>query len=97
MRLGPLHISVRRASEVAQETPSVLQRLHRLEMALTQFSESHAQLQGAHMKLRNQFHGQSGGRPRRVEPGQDEVPFGDKAALRRKLGVVPGRPYPHQE
>jgi hypothetical protein len=25
------------------------------------------------------------------------VPHGDKAALRRALGVVPGRPFQHQE
>lgn len=99
MRLGPLHISIRRASEVAQETPTVLQRLHRLEIALGQFSESFAQLQGAHMKLRNQFHGSKGGRP--AAPGAplplDQVPRGDKAALRRALGVVPGTRFQHEE
>lgn len=96
MRLGPLHISVRRASEVAQETPNALQRIHRLEIALAQFSEAFATLHGQHVKLRNQFHGEKGGRPvSNRETG--DVPFGDKAALRRKLGVVPGRPFNHQE
>lgn len=98
MRLGPLQISVRRASEVAQETPSVLQRLHRLEMALHQYGEAFAALQGAHMKLRNQFHGAKGGRPAASSGGSiSEIPHGDKAALRRALGVVPGRPFNHQE
>jgi len=74
----------------------LLERVHRLEIALAQFSEQFAQLAGAHMKLRNQFHGSKGGRP---VQGSDlgEIPRGDKAALRRKLGVVPGRPFQHQE
>lgn len=96
MRLGPLIFSVRRASEAAQETPTLHQRVHRLEMALLQHSEAFAALQGAHMKLRNQFHGSKGGRPVGAG-GAAEVPHGDKAALRRALGVVPGRPFTHQE
>lgn len=99
MRLGPLHISVRRASEVAQETPALTQRVHRLEIALAQFSEAFTQLQGAHMKLRNQFHGAKGGRPAApgARPALEEVPRGDKAALRRALGVVPGTRFQHEE
>lgn len=98
MRLGPLHISIRRASEVAQETPTLHQRVHRLEIAMHEFSEAFATLQGAHMKLRNQFHGEKGGRPPHNKPGSlEEVPRGDKAALRRALGLVPGKPYNHQE
>lgn len=97
MRLGPLHISVRRASEVSQETPNLHQRVHRLETALLQFSEALATLQGHHVKLRNQFHGSKGGRP----PGQPasvaEIPHGDKAALRRALGVVPGKAFNHSQ
>ncbi len=97
MRLGPLHISVRRAREVAQETPTVLQRLHRLEMAHGQLVEHFSALSGAHQKLRNQFHGSKGGRPP-AEPGSvSEIPRGDKEALRRALGVVPGRPYNHKQ
>jgi len=98
MRLGPLHISVRRASEAAQETPTLHQRVHRLEMALAEFSEAFTALQGAHMKLRNQFHGAKGGRPvSSSETSIADVRFGDKAALRKALGVVPGRPFQHQE
>lgn len=95
MRIGPLTISFRRTSEVVQETPTLHQRVHRLEIALHEFSEAFATLQGAHMKLRNQFHGQKGGRP--PSGNVSEIPHGDKAALRRALGVVPGRPYQHQE
>lgn len=98
MRLGPLIVSLRRASEVAQETPTVLQRLHRLEMAMLQYGEQFAALQGAHMKLRNQFHGAKGGRPP-AEPGGSvsQIPRGDKDSLRRALGVVPGARFNHQE
>lgn len=98
MRLFGIDISVRRSTEAAQETPALRQRVQRLEMAMNEFSEAFAALQGAHMKLRNQFHGQKGGRPvSNGETGASSVPFGDKAALRRALGVVPGRPYAHQE
>jgi len=98
MRLGPLHVSFRRASEVAQETPTLHQRVHRLEMALLQHLERFAALEGAHMKLRNQFHGAKGGRPvSNSETDVSAVPRGNKEALRRALGVVPGRPYNHQE
>jgi len=97
MRFGPLHISIRRASEVAQETPALHQRVHRLEIALSEFSEAFAALHGAHQKLRNQFHGSKGGRPAATGGDLSEIPHGDKAALRRKLGVVPGRPFHHQE
>jgi hypothetical protein len=48
----------------------------------------HGALQANHVKLRNQFHGQKGGRP--VTPEGDSaapqlalVPVGDKDALRR--------------
>ena len=98
MRLFGIDISVRKASEVSQETPSLHQRVHRLEMALGQYSEAFAALQGAHMKLRNQFHGAKGGRPvSERETGTANVPRGDKEALRRALGVVPGRPFNHRE
>ncbi len=97
MRLGPLHISFRRASEVAQETPTLHQRVHRLEMALHQYGEAFAALQGAHMKLRNQYHGSKGGRPVGSADSVADVPRGDKAGLRRALGVVPGKVFTHQE
>lgn len=97
MRLGPLIFSVRRAGEVAQETPTLHQRVHRLEMSLHEFSEAFAALQGAHMKLRNQFHGAKGGRPAQSATSVADIPRGDKESLRRALGVVPGRPFSHQE
>lgn len=73
----------------------MLQRLHRLEMALAQYAEHFAALQGAHVKLRNQFHGMKGGRP--TASSVSEIPHGDKAALRRALGVVPGARFVHKE
>ncbi len=89
MRLGPLHISFRRASEVAQETPHLRQRVQRLEIALTEFQEHFATLQRAHVTLRNQFNGAKGGRPpHEAARNQGEIPFGDKAALRRHFGIV---------
>jgi hypothetical protein len=95
MRLFGIDISVRKAADVRQETPALAQRVHRLEIALTQYAEAFATLQGAHVKLRNQFHGAKGGRP--VASDVNQVPFGDKAALRRALGVVPGSRFAHKE
>lgn len=99
MRILGLHVSIRRASQVAQETPTLRQRVQRLEIALTEFSEAFTQLSGAHAKLRNQFHGSRGGRPREDDAptGLNAVPVGDKAALRRALGVVPGARFEHKE
>lgn len=94
MRLFGIDISVRKASEVAQETPALRQRVQRLEIALTEFHEHFVTLQTAHVKLRNQFHGQKGGRPANPgarEPGQLEaIPPGDKTALRRHFGIIRG-------
>lgn len=97
VRLFGLQFSVRRVSEARQETPTLLQRVQRLEIAHNQLAEHFAALQGAHMKLRNQFHGAKGGRPPGERTPLAEIPHGDKAALRRALGVVPGRPFNHQE
>lgn len=101
MRIGPLIFSVRRASEALPEPPTLTQRVQRLEIAVLALDEKHEALAGHHMKLRNQFHGSKGGRPSAASQGGQiplaEIPHGDKAALRRALGVVPGRPYTHQE
>lgn len=92
MRLFGLEI--RRAGDPnAPETaPQVRQRLHRLEIALSELEEHHSALAAAHAKLRNQFHGQKGGRPV-AEPAQDNplasIPVGDKAALRLAVGIRP--------
>jgi len=97
MRLGPLTFTVRRTKEVSQETPTLHQRVHRLEIALLQHLEAFATLQAAHVKLRNQFHGAKGGRPPGEPVSIREIPHGDKAALRRALGVVPGARFEHKE
>jgi len=71
---------------------------HRLEIEHRELREYVSQLAGHHLKLRKQFDGSKGGRPvsRSATPALDEVPFGDKAALRKALGIVP-RPHPDQE
>lgn len=71
-------------------------RLHRLEIAHGELKDYVSQLAGHHLKLRKQFDGSKGGRPRETL-SLDEVPHGDKAGLRRALGVVPGARFNHQE
>lgn len=99
MRIGPLQITLRRAPETAQDEPALRQRVHRLEIALAELVDQVSTLQGQHLKLRKQFDGSKGGRPRSGSQNEvlslDEIPHGDKAALRRALGVVPGQRYEH--
>jgi len=96
-----LGLDIRRAlsPEQEQEEAPLRKRVHRLEMALTELVEKHNTLAGNHLKLRNQFNGAKGGRPAASEKPEtlSSIPHGDKAALRRALGVVPGKPFHHQE
>lgn len=68
------------------EVSSILERVHRLEIERAHLMERVDTLEGLHMKLRNQFNGARGGRPRQQD---EDIPHGDKAALRRKFGIVP--------
>lgn len=97
-----LGLDIRRSLSPEQEAEEVplRKRLHRLEIAFGELVEHHNALQAAHMKLRNQFNGWKGGRPRGDDddkPALDRIPIGDKAALRRALGVVPGKPFQHKQ
>lgn len=79
-----------------QDLALVQARVQRLEIAQRELQETVVQLIGHHNKLRNQFHGEKGGRPSQSRAASlDDIPRGDKAALRKALGVVPGRPYEH--
>lgn len=84
--------------QLAEEEP-LRKRLHRLEIAFQEIVEHHNTLAGNHAKLRNQFHGAKGGRPPDAERQSPlaAIPHGDKAALRRAMGVVPGKPFNHKE
>lgn len=92
-----LGLDIRRAADpaIAKEEAPLRGRVQRLEIAFGELVEHFTQLQGAHAKLRNQFHGSSGGRP--AASALDKAPPGDKAALRRALGVVPGTRFAHKE
>lgn len=68
------------------EVTNLSERVHRLDIDRRILLERIDTLEGLHMKLRNQFNGARGGRPT-MKP--DEIPLGDKAALRRKFGLVP--------
>lgn len=84
-------LEIRRRSDLTDDsdTPALRKRVQRLEIALTELEEAHAALAGAHMKLRNQFHGSKGGRPRGDDSTPDAIPHGDKDALRRAAGIRP--------
>jgi hypothetical protein len=75
--------------EVAEFIQELDQKCRRLEIETRSLRDELSQLQGHHLKLRKQFDGSKGGRP--IEDIQ-RVPFGDKAALRRALGVAHAAP-----
>jgi len=94
MRL--LGLEIRRAGDPreAQDTESLRKRVQRLEIAFEELAEAHAGLHGAHVKLRNQFHGSKGGRPADAPARVDAIPVGDKVALRALAGIGPVRTRP---
>lgn len=69
------------------------ERVHRLEIAHSELVEHFNALQGAHAKLRGIVHGDRSARPasQARQLPLDQIPHGDKAALRRALNIVPGR------
>lgn len=99
MRIMGLDIRLARRVDDARKEEPLRARVQRLEIALAELVEHHNALAGAHGKLRNQFHGAKGGRPASQSPQLplDAVPHGDKAALRRVMGIVPGSRFNHQE
>lgn len=70
--------------------PSVSKLITRLDELEEQLSTTKAQLH----KLRGQVHGPRGASRR--EDG-DEIPFGDKEALRRRAGIQHGQRFVHPE
>lgn len=102
MRLFGLDIRLKSEVEKDVDAPSTRARVQRLEIAFGELVEHFSKLQAAHAKLRNQYHGSQGGRPsvRSSTQGDlplDAVPLGDKAGLRRALGVVPSSRFAHKE
>lgn len=93
MRIWGLVISRKSALTDESDTPAVRKRVQRLEIELQELQESLSALQGAHAKLRNQFHGSKGGRPADAAAlrSADDIPRGDKASLRLAAGLLPGR------
>jgi hypothetical protein len=74
----------------ADRLVAVEDAVHTLNKRMVELEELHSALSGAHAKLRNKFYGElSGLASQNRKPGIDNIPHGDKAALRRALGVVP--------
>lgn len=74
------------------------ERLHRLEIAHRELRDHFVLLDAQQVKLAGRLDGRRGGRPKTDQASPlDEIPPGDKAALRRALNVVPGRPFHHQQ
>lgn len=74
------------------------ERLHRLEIRVRDLADLVDHLEQRLDRQRSRANGAKGGRPS-GDPPKDlaDIPLGDKAALRRRLGVVPGRPFQHPQ
>ncbi len=82
--------------QLTDDLASSRARIHRLELSYRELEASHEALGAAVHKLRGQVHGQNGGRPRLVR-GADDIPAGDKDALRAHVGLAAGKKFIHSE
>jgi len=85
-------IRVKRIRGLLEQNVEMLERIHRLEIAHKQLVEAQELLQGQHNSLRAKVVGSMGGRPPKNVTPLSEIPLGDKAALRRAMGLVPSIP-----
>jgi RNase adaptor protein for sRNA GlmZ degradation len=93
-----LHIRERYVRGLLESVQELQERLHRLEIAHRELRDHFVLLDAQNEKLAGRLDGRRGGRPKSDQASSlDEIPHGDKAALRRSLGVVPGRPFHHQQ
>jgi hypothetical protein len=69
---------------------TLLGRVSELEQAYRRLDEAHSTTVSQLHKLRGQVHGH------RARPESEEVPFGDKEALRRRAGISHGQRFVHQ-
>jgi hypothetical protein len=94
-------LDIQRAGDLrgAEVAASTRERLHRLEIAHSEMVDHFNKLQARVAKVTGKVYGDTGGRPASHQGTLplDRVPHGDKAALRRALGVVPGSRFNHQE
>jgi len=84
-----LHIRERYLRQYAQEREELHERQHRLEMRHRELTDRLDHLEELLERERNRRTGARGGRPAKSEqPSLEQIPHGDKVALRRALGVV---------
>lgn len=84
-----LHIRKRYVEHLLERAAAAEERVHRLEIAVRQFTERLETLEGSQDRLWARFKGGMGGRPRKdLQPSEnplDAIPRGDKDALRAQL------------
>ncbi len=84
-----LHIRKRYLSHLLERAGLAEERVHRLEIAVRQFTERLESLEGSQDRLWAKWKGGLGGRPPKAVPAPenplDAIPRGDKDALRAQL------------
>lgn len=75
---------------------ALVTRVSQLETSLRDLEEQHSTTVSQLNKLRGQVHGGRGA-VRGVPTSPDQIPFGDKEALRRAAGIQHGQRFIHPE
>jgi hypothetical protein len=87
----------RHMQSLADQLETLSESMHRLEIDQRKLRDHFVLLDAQQEKLAGRLDGRRGGRPRADQPRSlDEIPLGDKAALRAALGVVPGNRFTHK-
>lgn len=88
--------SEERLREAQEAWAKLLTRVSKLETALRDLEEQHSTTVSHLNKLRGQVHGPRA-QLRSVPNSADEIPFGDKEALRQRAGLVHGQRFIHKD
>jgi len=93
-----LQMRARHVRALMERLEELEESFHRLEIDQRKWRDHFVLLDAQQEKLAGRLDGRRGGRPVGKAPTAiDEIPHGDKAALRAAMGVVPGRPFRHHQ
>lgn len=82
MRIFGLDFSKKKAISSPELQRAMMENLNRLVIQIDALTARQDTLEGEQVKLRNQFNGAKGGRPRQSEQRENAAPIGDRDQLR---------------